>query len=167
MLDLEMINVLKHGVPAAMGIALLFFAVTVVRALMKGIADSVVLARAYRLASTTGRTVQGSVVRSVERRTALKGGFERRMVETIAFTAQSGQEVQGEPRLSDVGMEDRIGQSVTVRYDEQDPARFLAPTDAATMLWGVHARAAGKQLAFGLLGLLIVAWAVRLFLATF
>lgn len=167
MLDPDLITSLKYGVPLLMGVALLGLAVTVLGALLRGVAGSIALVRSYRLASRTGLAAEGRVVRSSEHRTRLPGGFERRMVETIAFTTQSGVAVQSEAAQSDVGMEDRTGQTVTLRYDEQDPTRFVAPTDigdAAEMLWGPRAKELGKQLAVGVIGLLIVVWAARLVL---
>ncbi|MGP5363992.1 hypothetical protein ACTXLB_11835 [Brachybacterium tyrofermentans] len=167
MFDVEMIDFMRHGVPILQGIALLGFAVTVLGALMRGVAGLISLVRSYRLASTTGLAAEGRVVSSSEHRSRLPGGFERRMVETIAFTTQSGVAVQGEAAHADIGMEDRTGQTVALRYDGQDPTRFVAPTDsgdAVEMLWGPRAQQLGKQLAVGVIGLLIVVWAARLLL---
>lgn len=168
MLDMEMIDFLRHRVPLLMGIGLLVPAVAVLGALTRGVTGSIALVRSYRLTSRTGLAAEGRVVSSSEHRTRLPGGFERHMVETIAFTTQSGVAVQGEAAHSDVGMEDRTGQTVTLRYDEQNPTRFVAPTDisdAAEMLWGPRAREVGKQLAIGVIGLLLVVWVARLLLS--
>lgn len=170
MFDMEMFNNLRYGVPIVLGIALLGVAITVLSSLIRGIAGAIALVRSYRLVSSTGLAAQGTVVRSTEHRTRLPDGVERRMVETIAFTTQSGMAVQSEAASSDIGMEDRTGRTVEVRYDEQDPTRFVAPSDiadAADMLGGPRAKEVGKQLAVGGIGLLAVVWAARVLLGWF
>ncbi|MCQ4621815.1 DUF3592 domain-containing protein [Corynebacterium sp. CCUG 65737] len=96
--------------------------------IFKGISDYMSL---ERLASH-GVRVEGRVVDSFmhEKRTQDRGNrtrVERTMVETIEFTTVDGQPLLGQPAHSDVGMNNRIGQIVTVIYDPNYPQHFTAP----------------------------------------
>ena len=98
--------------------------------IFKGVTDYV---SREKLASR-GVRVEGRVVDSFmhEKRTRDEGSrtrVERTMVETIEFTTLDGQPLLGQPVHSDVGMNNRIGQIVTVIYDPNYPQHFTAPVN--------------------------------------
>ena len=79
--------------------------------------------------STTGHEASGLVVEVEERRTRGKNGSSTRLIETIEFLTADGVAVRGTPVAAAPGdpKNDRIGQSVPLRYDPTLPTRFIAP----------------------------------------
>lgn len=63
----------------------------------------------------------------------------REMVETIEFTTADGRPILGKPRHSDVGESNRVGMTVTVLYDPNQPEFFVAPMDGhnVSVIWPV------------------------------
>src|SRR5690606_7171703 len=78
---------------------------------------------------TTGHEASGLVVEVEERRTRGKNGSSTRLIETIEFLTADGVAVRGTPVAAAPGdpKNDRIGQSVPLRYARPLPARFGAP----------------------------------------
>lgn len=154
-----------------MGIAMLLIVLTAlviaVRGLRTGIPEARRLYRAHQLVNTTGQGATGLVVSSVVETTTTRDGFTRAMAETIRFSAADGTQVTGAPMISDVGMEDRTGQEVPVRYDPEHPARFLAPQDGAATDIREPAQQAGIALLSGVLGLVAAGFVLNMALRTF
>lgn len=95
-----------------------------------------------------GVPVQGRVVAAHVKSTGSREHRSSRMVETIEFTSGRGQSVREIPAVSDVGMLDRTGSTVTVLHDRDRPELFIAPRDGRRMSPWPQLRRAGFGVVF-------------------
>lgn len=117
------------------------------------------LAAASRLANGGGRT-EGRVVGAHVEESGSNGRNSRvttRMVETIEFTPDGGGTVRAMPYISDIGMLDRSGTTVTVLYDRSRPERFIAPRNGRKLSPGSSLATLGGSAFFLVVAVIILA----------